>query len=182
VVGLSPFSLNARRSARPPPPICSMNGIPRSWSIAHSGWKSACVGDFAPGIEFTSIAPHPASSAASASAQVRSPHGTEPTAIRRWSAEQKSAIARFSARVPPHRSSASLPRNWENANVGKTSCRSTPIRSSARLRSPGSNAPSASHPLAVITFASSLTVACGSAARALACAMSSAALAPAPPR
>ena len=182
MVGLSPFWLNARRSARPPPPMCSMNGIPRSWSIAHSGWKSGCVGDFAPGIEFTRIAPHLASSAASASAQVRSPHGTEPTAIKRRSTEQKSAIARLSARVPPHRSSASPPRNWENAKVGKTSCRSTPIRSSARLRSAGSNAPSASHPLAVITFSSSLTVAPRSAARALACAISSAALAPAPPR
>ena len=57
------------------------------------------------------------------------------------------------------------------AKVVKTNCELKPSRSSARRRSSGSNAPSASHPLRSIRFCSASAAAAGSLWRSAACAI-----------
>src|SRR5271170_7742171 len=103
--------------------------------------------------------------------------GMNPTPSSRLSPRQKSAMARLCARVPPY-STSGVERTWSNspqkcviAKVVKTNCELKPSRSSARRRSSGSKAPSASHPLRSIRFCSASATAAGFLCRSSACAM-----------
>ena len=142
------------RTGRPPPPTCSMNGTcarpacarPRRSRDGSARGRRGAV----PTANSTAAAPRSmASSTAADRVCSGEPQGTKPTGSRRWSSAQKSTMARLWAVVPPNTTlgvavaeELGRRRRWRTRAGGRS-----PSRSSARLRSVGSKAPSPPQPL-----------------------------------